>query len=425
MSNDLIKRTDLAAPKQERAEDAASRLKAELMQDALGRMFGEDGEKQVAPGHPRVIFALANHAHTAGWDRAKVLQREMFQAAAGSGLEMKFAFYGADNAAGVRCCQITKRWITDPDDMAGVMDRAECNCGCYVNIRDVLAQAVKENEGRPLRAVIIVGDVFHDDEDGLYEAAISANELRRAGTQVILIQQSDDPVTARKLQWLETVSGAAYFPFDLRTQERQFLEMWQAVSALRRRRRGGREDDGRASGDPAAATSQAGADANHRGARSRAGGLRHQGMTALNKWADLLEQIVSGKKPGTVGRCRSAGKRKTDRPSAAYARPGPNPSHEWTMAEAEDDNSTEWILVWDYYERRTTQLGSARLADRLVRKDLNEGRLKHRYLDGDGNLHPGSDLPKGFWDDTVVISRRILSPPTGQAYSAGSVEHVD
>ena len=49
---------------------------------------------------------------------------------------------------------------------------------------------------------------------------------------MILIQQSDDPVTARKLRWLETVSGAAYFPFDLRTQERQFLEMWQAVSAF-------------------------------------------------------------------------------------------------------------------------------------------------------------------------------------------------
>ena len=52
------------------------------------------------------------------------------------------------------------------------------------NIRDVLALAVKENEVRPLRAVNIVGDVFHDDEDGLYEAAISAKELRRAGTRV-------------------------------------------------------------------------------------------------------------------------------------------------------------------------------------------------------------------------------------------------
>ena len=154
----------------------------------------------------------------------------MLQAAAGSGLEMKFAFYGPDDSAGVRHCRITTRWITDADDMAGVMGRAECSCGCFVRIRDVLAQAVKEAEERALRAVIIVGDVFHDDQDGLDEAAISANRLRRAGTQVILIQQSDDPVTARKLQYLARVSGGAYFRFDPRTQERQFSEMWEAVS---------------------------------------------------------------------------------------------------------------------------------------------------------------------------------------------------
>jgi hypothetical protein len=31
---------------------------------------------------------------------------------------MKFAYYGPDNAKGVRRCRITKRWITDPEDMA-------------------------------------------------------------------------------------------------------------------------------------------------------------------------------------------------------------------------------------------------------------------------------------------------------------------
>jgi hypothetical protein len=144
---------------------------------------------------------------------------------------MKFAFYGADNAAGVRRCRITKRWITDPDDMAGVIDRAECNCGCYVHVRDVLAQAVKEAEERPLRAAIIVGDAFHDDQDGLDEAAISANRLRRTGTMVFLMQLGDDLITARKLQYLARVSGGAYFRFDSRTQERQFSELWQAVSA--------------------------------------------------------------------------------------------------------------------------------------------------------------------------------------------------
>jgi hypothetical protein len=228
MANDLTKRAGLTTPKQ--AEDAASRLKSDLMKDALGRMFGEDGEKAVL-GAPRVIFALANHAHSGGWDRAKVLQREMFQAAAGSGLAMKFAFYGPDDAVGVRHSRITTRWITDAEDMAGVIDRAECNCGCYVHIRDVLARAVKENEERPIRAVVIVGDVFHDDQDSLYKAAISANQLRRAGTRLFLIQQGDDPVTASKLEYLAKVSGSAYFRFDPKTQERQFSEMLRVMSA--------------------------------------------------------------------------------------------------------------------------------------------------------------------------------------------------
>src|SRR6516162_6819101 len=121
--------TKLTTPKQASdAKDAASRLKGDLMKDALGRMFGEDGEKTV-PGTPRVILELANHGHTTGWDRAKVLQHAMFEAASGSGLEMKFAFYGADNDAGVRRCRITTRWNVDPDVMASVIDRAErCSC---------------------------------------------------------------------------------------------------------------------------------------------------------------------------------------------------------------------------------------------------------------------------------------------------------
>jgi hypothetical protein len=231
MANDLTERTDRPKPERQQTTDAASRLKHTLMSDALGRMFGEDGEKPDLTGTPRVILALANHRRTSGWDRAKVLQRQLFATAGGSGLQMKFAFYGPDNPKGVRRCRITKRWIADPDDMAAIMDRAECSCGCYVNIRDVLAQAAREAEDRLLRAVIIVGDAFHDGLDGLDEAAISANQLRRAGTRVFLIQLSDDPTTARRLQYLARVSGGAYFRFDPRTQERQFSEMFEAVSA--------------------------------------------------------------------------------------------------------------------------------------------------------------------------------------------------
>jgi hypothetical protein len=230
MSKDLTKRAERATtPKQ--AKDAASRLKRELMSDRLARMFGEAGERQPVSGVPRVLLALANHGSSPGWDHAKVLQRRMFGASVGGGLEMKFACYGPDNAAGVRRCRITTRWITDADDMAGLMDRAECNCGCYVYIRDALGQAVKENEDRPMRAVIIVGDAFHDDPDGLDEAAISANRLRRAGTKLFLLQQGDDPITARRLQYLAKVSGGTYCRFDPRTQEQQFTQMCEAITA--------------------------------------------------------------------------------------------------------------------------------------------------------------------------------------------------
>ena len=219
MANGLTKRTSPMSPEQQQPANAASRLKRELMEDALRRMSGEDSEKPGVAGTPRVILTLANYGRSPGWDRAKILQRQLFDAAGGSGLEMKFAFYGPDDATGVRRCRITTRWISDPRDMAAVIDRAECSCGCYVNIRDVLVQATKESEDRPaaLRAVIIVGDAFHDDQDGLDEAAISANRLRRAGTRVFLIQLGENPDTTRRLQYLAKVAGSTYFRFDPRT----------------------------------------------------------------------------------------------------------------------------------------------------------------------------------------------------------------
>jgi hypothetical protein len=228
MSNDITKISKNIAPAGP-TQDAASQLKRGLMEEALGRMFGKDDKKPVAPGTPRVLLALANHGRSPGWERAKTLQRQMFEAAAG--LEMKFAFYGKDDDEGVRSFKISKDWRTNPDDMAAHMDRATCDCGCFVNIRSVLQQAVKENQDRPMRAVVVVGDAFHDDQDGLDEAALAANQLRREGTRVFLIQQGDDPHTARKLQYLQQVSGAAYFKFDPKTQQQQFAEMLEMVSA--------------------------------------------------------------------------------------------------------------------------------------------------------------------------------------------------
>jgi hypothetical protein len=217
MSNDLIKTTKSAGPVPKQ-EDAISRLKADMMAEALGRMFGKETEKPIAPGTPRVLLALANHGHSPGWDRAKLLQRQMFRAAT-AGMEMKFAFFAEDDDEGVRRFKITSEWIGSPDVMAGCMDRATCDCGCFVYIRRVLQHAVNENAERPMRAVVIVGDAFHDDEKSLAEAALAINQLRRQGTRTFLIQEGDDRVTARMLQYLERVSGAAYLSNPQRLAE--------------------------------------------------------------------------------------------------------------------------------------------------------------------------------------------------------------
>ena len=68
------------------------------------------------------------------------------------------------------------------------------------------------------------------------------------------------------------------------------------------------------------------------------------------------------------------------------------------MVEGANNTSTEseWILLGDYLEREFVRLHSARLTDRLVRRSLDERRLQYRYLDADGNLHAGSDLPKAI-----------------------------
>jgi hypothetical protein len=239
MSNDLTKRNDLTKPtkptkpEQPKSEDARSRLKHELMADTVNRLFGRD-ESIAAPDQskpPRVILTCAAFA-SGGWDRAKTLQRELFEAAGGN-LEMKLAAYGRDDpVSGMRPCRITKRWSTNPDDMAGLLDKATCTCGCYIDIHSALGQAVKEAEDRPLRAVIVVVDHFHDDQNGLDEAAIAANQLRRAGTKVFFVQLSDNSITSQKLQYLARVSGAVHFQFDPRTQEQQLAEMSGALAAF-------------------------------------------------------------------------------------------------------------------------------------------------------------------------------------------------
>jgi hypothetical protein len=158
----------------------------------------------------RVILALAAEADDRLiWNRLKVLQPKMF--AAGP-VAIKFAYFGAEGALSTRPC-ITTRWATNADDLAEFMDRgrAGCVCGCYVQVGDILEQALRETRQGPVQAVVIVADHFHGD---LEAAVASARQLCAAGTRLFLFQQGRSDPTEHAFRILAEVSGGAYVAFN-------------------------------------------------------------------------------------------------------------------------------------------------------------------------------------------------------------------
>lgn len=103
----------------------------------------------------RVIVAHGIEYHDEFvWEQLKTLQADML--AAGD-IELKFAYYGVEDERMVRPL-ITTNWITDPDDVADIMDRGRdgCVCGCYTPIADILEHALQEAP----KALVIFGDSF-------------------------------------------------------------------------------------------------------------------------------------------------------------------------------------------------------------------------------------------------------------------------
>jgi hypothetical protein len=163
-------------------------------------------------GDARVILAVAAEANDDFiWNRLKTMKADMF--AAGP-VQIKFAYFGREGTLATRPC-ITTHWVSDLDDMIELIDkgRAHCICGCYVNIGDIFAEALKETKQAPVQAVVILGDVFHGDLD---QAMAYAKQLGAAGTRLFLFRQdksgwhSEDDV----FKSLAEQSGGAFFKFN-------------------------------------------------------------------------------------------------------------------------------------------------------------------------------------------------------------------
>ena len=176
----------------------------------------------------RMILALAAEADDRFiWDRVRTIQTEMF--AAGP-VQIKFAYFGREGELQSRP-YITTSWVTDADDMAGIMDRgrAGCVCGCYIQIGDILKQALQETRQGSVQVVVIVGDHFHG---GLDDAIATAKQLRAAGTKLFLIQQGHSGPTEPAFRTLAEVTGGAYVQFNPHIERvaERLPEMLEAVT---------------------------------------------------------------------------------------------------------------------------------------------------------------------------------------------------
>jgi hypothetical protein len=92
----------------------------------------------------RIILAVAAEADDAFiWDRIRMIQLGMFTA--GPVVAIKFAYFGREGTLPSRP-YIATRWVTNADEMADVMDRGRCVCGCYIRIGDILEQALQKRD---------------------------------------------------------------------------------------------------------------------------------------------------------------------------------------------------------------------------------------------------------------------------------------
>src|SRR5262245_17170823 len=179
--------------------------------------------------HPRMILALAAEAEDEFiWNTVRTIQTEMF--AAGP-VAIKLAYFGREGALQTTRPFVATRWVTNTDEMADIVRaaRANCVCGCFVEVGDILERALRETRQGPVQAVVVVGDSFHGDLDA---AIATAKKLRAAGTRLFLFQQGRSGRTEGAFRALAEVTGGAYHRFNPHVERvaGRLPEMLEAIS---------------------------------------------------------------------------------------------------------------------------------------------------------------------------------------------------
>jgi hypothetical protein len=173
-------------------------------------------------GRGRLIFALdATMSRQPTWDTACTLQADMFREAASvGGLDIQLVYFRGLGECGA------SSWVADSDRLATLMSRIDCRGG-HTQIGKVLSHARKEHAGRPVQALVFVGDAMEEKIDDLCAAA---GALGLRGVPAFMFQEGHDPVTENAYREIARLSRGAYFRFDAGAAH-ELGELLRAVAA--------------------------------------------------------------------------------------------------------------------------------------------------------------------------------------------------
>jgi hypothetical protein len=227
MSQGELEKAKQAPPARPRGNPIEEAARAEMllkerleMSPAMARLSGMIEGHSWRGGPPAIMIgidATASRAHV--WEMAKGPTRAMFEEAAAKGLMIKLGFYRGGE------CQIGKRWMTAPQDVARVMDGIKCVSGA-TQICKLLSGVVKESYPRP-QGLIFIGDAFEEQLEAALKLATAAFSI---GTRVHMFHEGDNKQAEQAFRETAAAGGGIFAKFEPGA-EKILAELWGAIAA--------------------------------------------------------------------------------------------------------------------------------------------------------------------------------------------------
>ncbi len=158
-----------------------------------------------ASGRGRLVFALdATMSRQPTWDRACLLQADMFREAASvGGLAIQLVYY-----RGLSECRASP-WVGEAQRLGELMSRIECRGG-HTQIAKILAHARREHDRTRIAALIFVGDAM---EEALDDLCAGAGQLGVRNVPAFMFQEGYDPVCEQAFREIARLTRGAYCRF--------------------------------------------------------------------------------------------------------------------------------------------------------------------------------------------------------------------